>query len=221
MDTEVEYIDEMIALWKKLKVAKCVMEFSCGGDSMNDTSFTFKNRKGEEIESSELDSYFEDAVYNNVNFYECSDGVYEGEFGQVIIKLNKAGDDFDYVKKATAEYNEDFYERTTIELPENIMKFLQKNVQDVTGDLYNDDTNVTYKRDLVLTDADETLIKELEEKLTVLADNYEFQKLKEEEHDETRGFTTSKENDAPLKIKGNKLTVYITCRYTKFEKAED
>ena len=38
-----EETNEMIELWKKLDIQRCEMEFSCGGDSMNETDFKFFN----------------------------------------------------------------------------------------------------------------------------------------------------------------------------------
>ena len=83
---------EAIKLWKELKIESGTMEFSCGGDSMNDYSFTFYGG-GKEIESSELKDYFDDAVYKHVEFYVNSDGHYQGEAGTVEITLDNDDDD--------------------------------------------------------------------------------------------------------------------------------
>jgi len=72
-----------IKLWKENNIERCVMEFSCGGDSMNETDFTLYDKSGEEVICDELTDYFEDIVYKEVDFYEVSDGHYMGEFGQV------------------------------------------------------------------------------------------------------------------------------------------
>ena len=83
--------NEAIALWKELGITSATMEFSCGGDSMNDYHFTFYNVNSEnkEVESSELDSFFDDEVFRNVEFYVNSDGHYIGESGTVEIELDE------------------------------------------------------------------------------------------------------------------------------------
>src|ERR1700691_5187239 len=99
---------ETIELWNKLKIESCTMKFSCGGDSMNDYSFTFYGG-GKEIESPELKDYFDDAVYKHVEFYVNSDGHYQGEAGTVEITLDD-DDDFSYCKAAQSEYEEEHVE---------------------------------------------------------------------------------------------------------------
>ena len=84
-----EETNEMIELWKKLDIQRCEMEFSCGGDSMNETDFKFFNSQNKQVDGEELEGYFENEVYNEVEFYEVSDGHYMGEFGQVEITLEE------------------------------------------------------------------------------------------------------------------------------------
>lgn len=70
-----------IKLWKELGITSCTMEFSCGGDSMNDYNFTFyktNNKKGKnqpaviQIECQELTDYFDNQVFREVEFYEAA-----------------------------------------------------------------------------------------------------------------------------------------------------
>ncbi len=80
---------EIVELWKKLGVSKCEASFMCGGDSMNEMSFTYFDKESEEIPEakSELDDYFDDVIYDKVDFYVNSDGHYMGENGVVHIEL--------------------------------------------------------------------------------------------------------------------------------------
>ena len=55
--------NEAIALWKELGITTADMEFSCGGDSMNDYHFTFYNSENKEVQSGELESFFDDDVF--------------------------------------------------------------------------------------------------------------------------------------------------------------
>ena len=82
--------DKAIAEWKEKKIARAVFEFSCGGDSMNETNLVFKDENDEEVDvSGDLDAHIEGKLWNEVTFYECSDGHYMGEFGEVIIELDE------------------------------------------------------------------------------------------------------------------------------------
>ena len=40
---------EAIELWHKNNIRECDCEFSCGGDSMNDTTFTFYDKNGDKV----------------------------------------------------------------------------------------------------------------------------------------------------------------------------
>ena len=88
--------EEIIDKWKELNIKSCTMEFSCGGDSMNDYSFTLFNNDNEQVECSELTDYFEEEVFRVIQFYECSDGHYLGEFGNVEITLEGECDDEEF-----------------------------------------------------------------------------------------------------------------------------
>ena len=64
----------MIELWKKESVDRVEVEFSCGGDSMNELIVKVHYKDGSPQTDDEVFiSYFEDKVYDNVTFYECSD----------------------------------------------------------------------------------------------------------------------------------------------------
>ena len=144
--------NEMIELWKKLDINECIMEFSCGGDSMNETEFKFFNSKNEEVDGEELEGYFENQVYNEVEFYEVSDGQYMGEFGQVVITLEEDGEEpmFSYDKQATGEWEERELEVMEFELTDSEVKFLTEKVDSIVGG--EDGQAINYKTDCVLSD---------------------------------------------------------------------
>ena len=97
--TELTDLQQMVALWKEKGITECSMEFDCGGDQMNDYTFTFYTKEGQ-VECEELDSYFDGEVYNNVEFYVNSDGHYMGENGYVYIRLDDDEESFTYTKDA-------------------------------------------------------------------------------------------------------------------------
>ena len=58
---------EIIQLWNELEITHIDFEFTCGGDSMNDT--TLNIHKGDEIiENDVIATYFDNEVYNAVEF---------------------------------------------------------------------------------------------------------------------------------------------------------
>ncbi len=90
-----ESVIEAVSEWKKLGIENANMEFSCGGDSMSDYSFTFYTKNttpgGTEnisVESEELVLFFDRQIFDDVEFYVNSDGHYIGESGNVVITLN-------------------------------------------------------------------------------------------------------------------------------------
>ncbi len=161
---------KIIALqkWKEHDVDRVHFVFSCGGDSMNDTSVEVYDKNDNIIEVEEIANYIDEAVYSNVNFYEASDGHYMGEDGTVTITLTDDEDDFDYCKDSQEEWceNEVFTEK--FDLTDEEVDFIDKYVRDINGNMAEGDYNVNYKADFVQTDE----LIELEEKLVEKIENY-------------------------------------------------
>ena len=161
---------KVIALqkWKEHDVDRVHFVFSCGGDSMNDTTIEIYDKEDNIIEVPEISDYFDEAVYNNVQFYEASDGHYMGEDGEVIITLTDDEDDFDYCKDSQEEWceNELFTEKFV--WTDEEVDFIDKYVRDINGSMAEDDYNVNYKTDFIQTDE----LVEFEEKLVEKFKNY-------------------------------------------------
>jgi hypothetical protein len=213
-------IEEAITLWKKLKIASCTMEFSCGGDSMNDWSFAFYGEKGGSIESVELKDFFDAEVFEKVEFYVNSDGHYVGEAGTVEIALNHEGDAFDYTKDAESEYDEQHTEITDIALPENMVKFIEENVSNINGG--ENDVTINFKRDFILTDEREVLMKKLEEKLKEEVNDFMPDQEINGDLKDWRTFTTNDDSEEleTLTITGNSLKMVVTVTYTYYTTSE-
>jgi hypothetical protein len=166
---------KVIALqkWKEHDVDRVHFVFSCGGDSMNDTSIEIYDKEDNIIEVEEISNYFEDAVYNNVQFYEASDGHYMGEDGTVTITLTDDEDDFDYCKDSQEEWceNEVFTEK--FELTDEEVEFIDKYVDDINGSMDENELNVNYKVDFVQTDELIEVETNLLKKINDYFDNYE------------------------------------------------
>lgn len=161
---------KVIALqkWKEHNVTQVNFIFSCGGDSMNDTSIEIYDKEENIIEVEEIANYFDEAVYNNVQFYEASDGHYMGEDGTVIITITEDEDDFDYCKDSQEEWCENELFTEKFDLTDEEVDFIDKYVRDINGNMAEGDYNVNYKADFVQTDE----LIELEEKLVEKIENY-------------------------------------------------
>ena len=158
--------EEAIKIWKDHKVTQARFEFYCGGDSMGDTMFHFETENNEELPSkvvSELEGYFDDEVYRNVEFYEASDGHYMGEMGNVYIELNDENN-FNYMKSSESEWNETFSSIIGVPITDDEKTFIEKNVRSIVGG-YDDSPMINYSRDLIMTDKTEKMVGELLEKI--------------------------------------------------------
>jgi hypothetical protein len=154
-------MEEVIEIWKREGIDHAEFGFSCGNDSMDDTDLTFFDKENKPIkETWGLYDYFDDAIYDNVQFYEASDGYYIGEQGTVTIQLNEEGDDFDYDKSSTAEYDKREDDTIHFELTKEQAQFLEEYVSDMSGGEWDGDI-INYKKDFILTEEHEEMIVEL------------------------------------------------------------
>jgi hypothetical protein len=204
--TDVE-TNEIIELWKKLDIQRCEMEFSCGGDSMNETDFTFYDSQDNQVDADELESYFEGEVYNQVEFYEVSDGHYMGEFGQVVITLEDEDDEpfFQYDKQSQSEWEEREIEVMKYDLTDSEVKFLTEKVDSIVGG--EDGQAINYKTDCVLSDEEEELSEKLLQDIADAANEYDFQDADGEPQD---WFTFSTDTgEGEIEIIDNKLSVEV------------
>jgi len=222
--TELTDLQQMIALWKEKGITECSMEFNCGGDQMNDYTFTFYTKEGE-IKCDELESYFENEVYNQVEFYVNSDGHYMGEAGYVYIRLDEDDEDnvdFTYTKDAESEWNETFSEVAYFPLTDDYKKFIQDKVQSIVGG--EDGEVINYKSDCILTDEDEALIERLEIELHDFACDVEISEA-EGEAGEWFRFTTNIEDEDDdsmgVTITDEGLKVSVEKTYYIYKPSED
>lgn len=152
------FTEAAITIWKDLKIDRLEIEFDCGGDSMGEVNPHFYSGE-KELGGPEIDSlwynYFEDDMYRNVNFYEVSDGHYEGEYGTVKVELNEEERDFTYVKNATAVYDEQQMVIFPIELPEKFVSMYEEYIERLSFVFYYyqktevEDSFVKYKKDFI------------------------------------------------------------------------
>lgn len=171
-------MEEMIRIWKECGVREAEFHFDCGGDSMNETHWVFLDSKGETIDSSSLsvvESQLESDVYDNIQFYEASDGHYLGESGTVNVTLNDEGYGFDMYKSSTEQWNETLSVNEEIDISEELGRLLHKKVASIVSvDGWSirrgsGETERNYKDDCIISDREEELISEFESRLIKMA----------------------------------------------------
>jgi len=207
-----------IKKWKELGIVHGTMNFNCGGDSMGDTDFEFIDDKGS-VSSSELEAYFQNTIYDHVEFYVNSDGHYQGEAGTVEITFDNEEEEFYYVKSSRSEWSECINSVVGIKLTKPMIEFVNNNVANINGS--NNDFTINYKRDFILSEADEKLIAELEELISDELEGFEPELDDDGELSEWFSFTTAINNDSftdsNVTIKGNILQVEISNEYTVYK----
>jgi len=213
-------MENAIKIWKKLGIVSSTLEFDCGGDSMGNTQFNFFDKDGEEVESAELTTYFDDEVYNHVDFYVNSDGHYQGESGTVEITLDEEEESFNYSKTAQAEYSETQTSQMEIELSPKMIKFIKENVLNINGS-EGSEVTVNFSRDFIMTDEQEVLLEKIKEKIEKETSKFTPELDNEDgELDEWFTFTTNEEGDI-LTITENSLKLSISNSYTEYKDSEE
>lgn len=210
-------MEDIIKLWKELKVNYVNFEFTCGGDSMNDTSIQIYDNDGNEIQCTEISDYIDNEVYHKVEFYVNSDGHYQGESGNVEIRLSDDGENLEYSKCSQGEYSERVDTVCDVELDEKTIQFIKDKVLNINGDM--DNMTLNYKTDCILTDEEEKIVDELEENLLNVLRSHEPQEKYDGELGEWFTFTTNEEGNEII-IDGNCLKVEMSIECTVFDDME-
>jgi hypothetical protein len=210
----------MIDKWKELNIKSCSMEFSCGGDSMNDYTFTFYTNDNKEVDGEELTDYFETEVFNEVEFYEVSDGHYIGESGNVSIELSEDEEnpDFVYYKNAQAEWSESFTNEVPIELTEKEVEFVRSKVLNLVGS--QDGDAINYKGDCILNNEEEQISDTISQKISDFVMNHEFENAEGEAEEWFQYNTDQVDSDVLPKIVGNTLFVSLTRQFLVYTDSE-
>jgi hypothetical protein len=166
----------VLKLWGELKIKEVHFVFSCGGDSMGDTSIEVYNTNDDLLDCeivTDIENYFDDVVYDNVNFYVNSDGHYMGEDGKVIITLDEDDEDeFMYYKESEEEWCEHTPFTEKINLTDEEVEFIEKYVSNINANMSEDDININYKVDFIQTDELVALEEKLLEKVKNFFYNY-------------------------------------------------
>jgi hypothetical protein len=220
-----ETITEAVSEWKKLGIDNANMEFSCGGDSMSDYSFTFytKNKSAVtgrpeniEVESELLISFFDLQIFDDVEFYVNSDGHYIGESGNVVITLNDDEDGFVYDKQSQSEWSESYEETIHIRLSNSEVEFIKNKILNINGG-QDGDATFNYKIDCVITDEEEELIETLGKRLENECETYEFQDVEGEEEDWFTWSTNQEVDDVIQFTEEDELVVMVRRNFIQYK----
>lgn len=207
-------VAEAIKLWKELGITTCTMNFNCGGDSMGDTSFVLSDENGD-VDCQELEDFFDNEVYQHVDFYVNSDGHYQGESGTVEIELNEDEDYFCYSKYASSEYFETKTDIIYIELSPKMIEFINKNISNINGS-FDEGATINFKRDFIMSNEDEVLLKEIEDKIYKDVEEYEPQNVDGEVNEWFTFTTNDGSNLVDLTIEENILKVIVNNSITVY-----
>jgi hypothetical protein len=215
-------LQEALQRFKELNLEQAVLTFDCGGDSMGNTEWELQNANGEVVEDDELKDFFDNEVYNKVDFYVNSDGHYNGEAGIVTVTIETDGDEefFSYDKDATSEWTEQCINTIEVKLTPAMAAFISEYVSNINGG--DSGFTINYKKDLFLSDEQETLVDEIETLIQEDCEQYEPEMDDEDGSlEDWFNYTTNTEDDdelTELTIKDeNILLVRITNSYTVFK----
>jgi hypothetical protein len=134
MNSEKVGMEVAVQCWKDLKINHCIMDFSCGGDEMQDFDFVFYGEYENVLLSDTLNDFFKVEVFEKVDFYVNSSDEYIGEFGTVRIELNEKQADFEYTKSTTSELSERITESFVLQLTDEEFNIFRDKIKDINGE---------------------------------------------------------------------------------------
>jgi hypothetical protein len=164
------------------------------------------------VECSELDKFFDEEVFKQVDFYVNSDGHYIGESGTVHIELEE--EDFSYIKSAQSEWQETISNTLTIHLTDEQIAYLKEYVRDFNGGV-DEFANFNYSKDFIMTDEHERIENEISTILDETTRDYE------PETDNEVNDWYSYQNEEPMFNEHNKLLVEMNNETYVYTDSED
>lgn len=208
INRKVKNIPQIIDEWLENKISKAEFEFSCGGDSMNDTQIYLYDKEGKTVKNNNIEYFIDDEIYGRIRFYEASDGHYLGEFGKVIIVLNENKTDFIFEKISSQEFNEEKSVTILIDLTDLEKSFLSENIKLIIGTsetvIENSLTNLIWKKDKILTKNDEDIINSIFNKFINKLNNFPIYLEDNESLDGlVRGEGELSDNELEIKLEYN------------------
>lgn len=209
-------MEKLIKKWKEYKIEKAEFEFYAGGDSMGNTDLYFYDKDDKTINvDDDFKQEVENDIYNNVDFYETSDGHYEGEAGTVTVTLEKdEGEEYlNFSKDAQAEYSNSYTDNVTAELTKEEINYIKDNI-DGFEDSY--EMTFSYSRDLFVSSKMEQIEQNIVSKIKQACDEHEVEYNGNGEVQEMDEYNLSN-----LEVLGNnKISFELTYNVTEYENSD-
>lgn len=194
-------LETVVELWKKNNIKEVVLTFDCGGDSMGNMDWEVFTDKGnfDGGDKDELITYFDGVIFDKVEFYEVSDGHYQGENGTVCITLDDDENDFHYFKDSVSELNETIDETFIMTLTKEEYDFVTEYVEGMEGE-EGGDIFTEFKKDFIMTVEQEKILSDLEKRFDEEASEHEFTGVDGEPSDWYHWLLTDRLGDNEIEI---------------------
>jgi len=215
MNPEKVEMEVAVQCWKDLKINHCIMDFSCGGDEMQDFDFIFYGEYENVLLSDTLNDFFKVEVFEKVDFYVNSSDEYIGEFGTVRIELNEKQADFEYTKSTTSELSERITESFVLQLTDEEFNIFRDKIKDINGE--GRSVYFNYKSDCIISDDEISIMEKFERKIKNFVTDAIIENEHGEQEEESENFECDVEDTLNTEEKTIDILVSRSFYYTVSE----
>ena len=215
MNPEKVGMEVAVQCWKDLKINYCIMDFSCGGDEMQDFDFVFYGEYENVLLSDTLNDFFKVEVFEKVDFYVNSSDEYIGEFGTVRIELNEKQADFEYTKSTTSELSERITESFVLQLTDEEFNIFRDKIKDINGE--GRSVYFNYKSDCIISDDEISILEKFERKIKNFITDAIIENEHGEQEEESENFECDVEDTLNTEEKTIDILVSRSFYYTVSE----
>ena len=215
MNPEKVGLEVAVQCWKDLKINHCIMDFSCGGDEMQDVDFVFYGENENVLPSDTLNDFFKHEVFEKVDFYVMSDREYLGEFGTVHFELNEKQIDFEYSKYTTFEYSEEITKSFIYQFTDEEFNIFRDKIEDINGE--GRSVNFNYKSDFIISDDEISILEKFEGKIINFINNDIIENEHGDPEEESENFECDVEDTLNTAEKTIEILVSRSFYYTVSE----
>lgn len=159
-------------IWDKYGIAKITTDFDMGGDSgeLSEIEAFDINENPISLEKDEI-SIIERDIYDNVQFYEVSDGHYCGENGTVTVECEDG--EFVFNKEGTAEYSEAEQVIVSIKFDDQEIEYIKEYLSDFGRSRWDGQIFI-YKKDFIFTERHQEIEDSIQKKIDFFLYNYNY-----------------------------------------------
>ena len=215
MNPEKVGLEVAVQCWKDVKINHCIMDFSCGGDEMQDVDFVFYGENENVLPSDTLNNFFKHEVFEKVDFYVNSGDEYIGEFGTVRIELNEEHADFEYTKSTTSEHSERITESFIYQFTDEEFNIFRDKIEDINGE--GRSVNFNYKSDCIISDDEISILEKFEGKIINFINNAIIENEHGDPEEESENFECDVEDTLNTAEKTIEILVSRSFYYTVSE----